>query len=355
MYHFKNSLFGIVIVALLSFTACQDLTSVEHSGEKSQEIEKSVYGHSQNAHGGGLNNPFLGNRRDIVQADIVFSRGSLNGAELFAMNSDGTGLVQLTNNNFRDVEPVWGPRGQIVVFERGLGSIYKLDTRRGGTISEVIDTGNRDAFPDVSPDGNKVVFASFLGSSLTGPGFEIFTANMDGTGLTRLTNANGSERDPHWSPDGSKIVFVSERDEPDPINPNQEIYVMNADGSGQTRLTFSGGGSSPTPRQDIDPHWSPDGTRIAFSSNRDLNPEIYIMNADGSGVTQITFTDGLINSDPTWSPDGSQITFSQGAPGSGGDDLFIVNTDGTGLTRITADATLTDRQPDWKNLPGRGR
>lgn len=78
-------------------------------------------------------------------------------------------------------------------------------------------------------------------------------------------------------------------------------------------------------------------------------------NSDGSGVTQITFTDGLLNSDPTWSPDGSQIVFSQGAPGSGGDNLFIVNTDGTGLTRITDDATLTDNQPDWKNLPGRGR
>ncbi|HDR3891062.1 TPA: PD40 domain-containing protein, partial [Bacillus cereus] len=67
----------------------------------------------------------------------------------------------------------------------------------------------------------------------------------------------------------SKIAFVSNRDA------NPEIYVMNPDGSNQTRLTNN-------PAGDFEPSWSPDGQKITFTSNRDGNPEIYVMNADGS-------------------------------------------------------------------------
>ena len=80
---------------------------------------------------------------------------------------------------------------------------------------------------------------------------------------------------PAWSPDGTKIAFTSDRDG------IPKIYVMNADGTNQTRITDN-------PASDEAPAWSPDGSKIAFTSDRDGNPEIYVMNADGTDQTRLT-------------------------------------------------------------------
>src|SRR5207247_7231113 len=98
---------------------------------------------------------------------------------------------------------------------------------------------------------------------------DIYLMNDDGTQVTNLTKHAGRNFAPAWSPDGTKIAFCSNRDGKD------EIYVMNADGSGPTRLTHSAA-------IDEAPDWSPDGTKIAFESHRAHNHEIYVMNADGS-------------------------------------------------------------------------
>src|SRR5687768_10024527 len=91
---------------------------------------------------------------------------------------------------------------------------------------------------------------------------EIYIMKGDGTGLRQLTFNEGEDLDPTWSPDGSKIAFMSDRD-----GGAWEIYVMNADGSGQTRLTNN-------LFMDTRPSWSPDGTRIAWSGERFGNWDI---------------------------------------------------------------------------------
>jgi Tol biopolymer transport system component len=99
--------------------------------------------------------------------------------------------------------------------------------------------------------------------------------DMDGRNLVNLTNDPGSDVEPAFSPDGSKIAFRSDRD----VDLN--IYLMNVDGTGVTNLTQNAS-------IDSQPAFSPDGRKIAFTSNRNGNREIYVMNADGSEPTRIT-------------------------------------------------------------------
>ena len=98
-----------------------------------------------------------------------------------------------------------------------------------------------------------------------------------------------------FSGTNGKIAFSSERDG------NGEIYVMDADGSNPTNLTNNGA-------TDGGPAWSPDGGKIAFTSERDGNYEIYVMDADGSNPTNLT-NNSAWDSEPAWSPDGSKIAF----------------------------------------------
>ena len=138
--------------------------------------------------------------------------------------------------------------------------------------------------------------------------------------------------DPAWSPDGSKIAFTSERD-----NGDREIYVMNADGSGQFRLTAS-------PGFDENPSWSPNGKRIAFDSMRDGNLEIYVMNADGTKQSRVTNHPAL-DAIPSWSQDSKRIVFVSDRIGKTQRRLFVMNASGSKVRMLTRGAV--DMSPDW--------
>lgn len=132
--------------------------------------------------------------------------------------------------------------------------------------------------------------------------------------------------------ENSRIMFSSDRDG------NYEIYVMDSDGSNVVRLTNH-------PADDFGHGWSPDGRQIIFTSRRDGNEEIYVMDADGSNPKRLTFN-GTRDTYPDWSPDGQRIAFTTNRhPGS---ELYVMNVDGSNQTRLTFDGTyIEDEFPDW--------
>ena len=154
-------------------------------------------------------------------------------------------------------------------------------------------------------------------------GLGLYLMNPDGSGITPL--AASSLALPDWSPDGSRIAFGC----------NGEICVINADGSGLDQLTTNAVARHPS--------WSGDGTKLVFESARDGNDEIYVMNADGSGQTNITNDPGS-DREPAWSPDGTKIAFTHEQPGPS--QIWVMNPDGTGRLQLTTTGGIND-VPAW--------
>ena len=154
------------------------------------------------------------------------------------------------------------------------------------------------------------------------------------TSITRLTDDAAFDWEPSWSPDGSRIAFTSISGSRE--DGNWDIYVMDADGSDITQLTLS-------QAKDDNPSWSPNGSRIAFTSQRDGNEEIYVINADGTGVTRLT-NNSAGDWGPSWSPDGQRIAFV--STRNGNDEIYVMNADGSNASRLTNDPAA-DWEPSW--------
>lgn len=178
---------------------------------------------------------------------------------------------------------------------------------------------------------------------------EIYTMAADGSAQTRLTHDGFlDDGGSSWSPDGERLAYARCMPGLDASGHKQcvnvEIYVINADGTGATQLT----NDSAT---DLAPSWSPDGERIAFVSNRGGTYEVYVMSSNGSGQIRLTSGCDCNGSDrngtpvtPSWSPDGERIAFDSFREGSW--DVYTMNADGSAVTRLTNDAAK-DIAPNW--------
>jgi Tol biopolymer transport system component len=258
-----------------------------------------------------------------VGSAIAFTSLRDGNAEVYVLRAGASfTAVNLTNNAAADSAPVWSHDGLGIAFATsrdGNDEIYKMNADGSAPVNLTLRAGS-DGEPTWSPDGSKVAFVSTQSDQGNSVAAEIFVMTPDGSGArTPLTVNSGGSTSPAWSPDGAKIAFVTVRDG------NPEIYVMNADGSSPLNLTNNAAA-------DDHPVWSPDGTEIAFLSDRGGSRGVYVVRADGSGLTAITSGPSVAADYVSWAPDGTRIALTSAG-------IAIANANGSGTTQLTTDVS----------------
>jgi Tol biopolymer transport system component len=208
--------------------------------------------------------------------------------------------------------------------------IYSV-TPDGTGLRRLTDAPDFEACPSYSPDGKRIAYCR--GAAAPTGVVEIWSMKQNGTHEHAITHVGGRATFPDYSPDGTRIAFMMSV----PPTAQPDLYVIRADGSGLTRLTDD-------PAFDGYPAWSPDGGSLAFVSTRSGIGQVWVMDAGGSDPVQLTFDLLPKNQLPDWSPDGSRIAYHAGATGVG--DIYVMDADGSDQTRLTF-AAGSDLGPAW--------
>ena len=330
---------------------------------------------------------------------ILFGSDRDGTPEIYVMDADGANLVRLTTDAWVQILPVtevtslaWSPDGTRIAFIANRGGDRRIFVMNadGTDLVRLTDHHAGNGSPAWSLDGRRIAFTS----NRSGDN-EIFVINADGTELANWTHHPADDTAPAWSPDGDRIAFTSNR------SGDNEIYMMNAVVEGRRYFRRDGAEVSEEdynklapffkgvialgadliqltdhPAHDISPAWSPDGNRIAFTSNRSGDNEIYIIDPearerryfrkDGTEISEedynkllsllkgevITGAADPLNvtnhpaddGSPVWSPDGAQIAFTSTRDDNG--EIFVMNADGTNPINIT-NHPAGDGSPAW--------
>ena len=258
------------------------------------------------------------------------------GVQPATVNPDGSDFTLLNPELPLDLYcAIWSPdAARLLCHSEGLihaadAGLYTVRSSDAGDLVWVTATpdGFNDSMRGYSPDGSRILF-NRVDSNDEGT---LFSVNPDGTDLLQLNPpelpvvSTNAELEADWSPDGSQVTFAAQwRSSP---GRGIALYVVNADGSGLRQITPSGLGA-------VSAQWSPDGQLIAFTSKLRARPQVWVVHPDGTGLREVTSdSDGSISGFPVWSPDSTKLLFERTT--KHGEALWIANADGTALYELT--------------------
>jgi Tol biopolymer transport system component len=281
---------------------------------------------------------------------LAYTSMQNSNVQIHLINADGSKPTLLTVGGRGGVEPSWSPDGRKLVFQNN--GLWIADTVSGVVSPLPTPTTMENMWrvkPAWSPDGEWIAFNNENGTL-----GDIYLIKPNGTDLKRLTYTNDISRDGNlvWSPDSKSIAFSADR------GGSIEIYVLNVEeainsteGGNQRQLTPT---TNVSGMKNLVSSWAPDGSRIAFSSNRDGNSEIYVMDSDGNTVVRVT-DNPASDKEPAWSSDGNRIAFSTDRNGSF--DIYVISIErflrGNGVPTVLRLTTSLgeDVGPVWMPVP----
>ncbi|HEV7374341.1 MAG TPA: hypothetical protein VGN95_06470 [Pyrinomonadaceae bacterium] len=266
-------------------------------------------------------------------------------SEVFVINADGTGRANVSGTDGYNTDPAWSPDGTQISFTRAhyfsnspsTSDIYVADADGTNQVQIAHDEGDIDVSAFWSPDGTQLAFTRYLADNTT----SIYLVLPDGSDIHRLLDDTDVQTFyPLWSPDGSKLTFSS-------YGPDGELFeTIDADGTDRTTiysppqggLSYAAGGWQ----------WSPDGAKLAFQYvvGEGQGGNVCVVNADGTGLNCIGSNDLEYNGNPEWSPDSTRLAFTSLRNGVASIDL--INADGTGRVELTHDDAFA---PKWRPAP----
>jgi TolB protein len=285
--------------------------------------------------------------RIVFQAPVTVNSKTTY-SQIFAMNPDGSGVVQLTSANANSYAPSWSPGQQYIAFGRiaagapvNQGSLYVMQAKgeaHGGRTFAVAPA-NSCGGSDWSPDGTKLVYEGTSGN--------LYIVSVDvvkGKAGTPVLFRSGKYSNPSWSPDGTKIAFWGSD------NGNLPFFIKVCDVATGAEISFGVFDPVATIYSNETPQWSPDGSLIAFAgpvtvtettTSTTTAEEIFIANADGTGTPQqVTYLNSFTIF-PTWSPDGTTIAFRSDFSGTASVYSMVLGSNEAKLLHPLANA------PDW--------
>ena len=270
-------------------------------------------------------------REHIGRIIFTCTRGDYN--QLCMVNADGTGYQQLTSLESHSYYPVYSPLGGSVVYASnqngGVFDLY-LFIFNGARLLQLTNRIGNVISPTFSPDGKKILFANRAAEGPT----SLWIVDSTGENPDLVYAAPNTIVAVDWSPDGSTIAFAMAADQPDAY----EVFLMNADGSNVHQLTrgLPGIGGS------ID--WSPDGKKLLIYAGPTGDKNVFLVDVDAETAAQLT--DGGNNAACSFSPDGQWIAFNS-LRNNDQADIFIMRPDGSELRQVT-DNPEPDWQPQWE-------
>jgi TolB protein len=228
-------------------------------------------------------------------------------SNIWTLKTDGTGLTKVTQGKYLDLDPIYSPDSKFIFFSSNRGEIrpkiWRVFASGVGGLTRVTSSNTSDRRPSVSPSGQEIAYQALL------PGtdeWQIWAVNTNGALPTQLLTGIT----PAFSRDGKKVLYSSLNTD----TKKNDIWMMNSDGTSRTQLTTG----------DADyftPHWSPDGSKIVYSSDKGLDEEreknfdVWMMNSDGTNTTQLT-TNGSQDDLPVFDPKGKYVYFRSNRGGT---------------------------------------